>query len=41
MHLLSVRNAGYLFAPALPPDAYAAMLSGKLDTLTALPPIEA
>ena len=43
-HLMSVGchvMQGYLFAPALPPDAYAAMLSGKLDTLTALPPIEA
>ena len=30
---------GYLFAPPLPPEAYAAILGGHLDTLTELPPL--
>ena len=43
-HLMSVGchvMQGYLFAPALPAEAYAALLSGALETLTSLPPIEA
>ncbi|MCB1957228.1 MAG: EAL domain-containing protein [Rhodocyclaceae bacterium] len=31
---------GYLFAPPLPAEAYAAILAGQLDTLTELPPLD-
>ncbi len=41
-HLLGVGcpvMQGFLFAPALPPPAYAALLSDRLDTLEELPPL--